>query len=830
MLIHQIKLRTFFTLIYLSVIIMSGGYFFYAYNQYKEHLAESISKEILALHNGMEKIFNPIINADLLHLIDPILNEVPKNRSFVETISLSLNNETILSSSDKRQISKTFLTTKSANKNNIAADILSGETYFLMPLTYYHGENQMIGSLLITINQKAVSSNLFLQEIYTSFMISTICIVVLISIILFMIHKYLILPLHAFEMLTLDRKREKASFFISDLANIYNHISDSYDQLDEKERSLENALYIKDYLNNILHTIDSVEHLLISDKSIQEIMDESCKLLSKHGQYNLTWIGNIVDDRIEIVAHSDDSTGYVKQLNLSLNPNDPTSKGPSAQSTLTNKTIVTQSVNMQYYSLWRDKAKDSGIGSSICLPLRGSANEKPFATLAIYSSKPFGFLDEEITMLEDLAGDLGYSIVSRIKKEELQVALTTDSLTGLSNRILLLKRIHDCKNPRLLLININRFRDINTVYGFDAGDFILRSYAKYLSKEISEDFGHIFKLHSDTFAILFEKSYPSQSIETFIQKVSLMLAEHPFSYNGIEIWITIAAGYSDTTEQTIENAEIALKIAKDHKVLFQQFDQSMRSNKEHEENIAWYKIIKDAIKYGQLVPFYQPIVSNESGKIVKYEALARIVMDDGSIIPPFKFLDIAKKTGLYPQLTRTIVEKTIATFRELPYRVSLNLSTEDITNTDMVSFLRESIINSSIGNKIIFEILESEGVDNYDLVSEFISDFKQLGCQFAIDDFGSGFSNFEHLIKLHVDFLKIDGSLIKNLPNDRNARVIVKNIQNFASEMGIATIAEFVGSKEIADIVKSMGITYSQGYYFSEPSKEILINLEAKNI
>lgn len=148
----------------------------------------------------------------------------------------------------------------------------------------------------------------------------------------------------------------------------------------------------------------------------------------------------------------------------------------------------------------------------------------------------------------------------------------------------------------------------------------------------------------------------------------------------------------------------------------------------------------------------------------------------------------------------------------------------------MVSFLRESIINSSIGNKIIFEILESEGVDNYDLVSEFISDFKQLGCQFAIDDFGSGFSNFEHLIKLHVDFLKIDGSLIKNLPNDRNARVIVKNIQNFASEMGIATIAEFVGSKEIADIVKSMGITYSQGYYFSEPSKEILINLEAKNI
>jgi len=819
---QQMRLRTFFTLIYICVVIISGGYFLYAYNQYKEHLAQSISKDIITLHKGMEKIFIPIISDALLQLIDPILSEVPKNRDFVETISLSLDNKTILSSSDKKQISKTLPMIKQTNKDTLTSDILSGERSFLMPISYHHNNKQMSGSLLITLNQKAMSSNLFLRKIYTSFIISTTFIIILIGVILFIIHKYIIDPLREFEILSLERKKKKASFFISDLANIYNLISDNYDKLDEKERSLENALYIKDYLNNILQTIDAVEHLLISDKSIQEIMDETCNLLSKHGQYNLTWIGNIVDERIEIVAHSDDSTGYVKQLHLSLNPNDPTSKGPSAQSTITNKTIVTQSINVEYYGLWKDRAKNSGIGSSICLPLRGSANEKPFATLAIYSSKPFGFLDEEITMLEDLAGDLGYSIVSRIKKQELQVALTTDSLTGLSNRVLLLENIHKCKNPRLLLININRFRDINTVYGFDAGDFILKNCALYLKDAIDEEFGQIFKLHSDTFAILLKDLSTSvEEVEEFINNISLLFAEHPFLYNEIKIWINIASGYSDTTEQTIENAEIALKIAKEYKILFKCFDQSMRSNKEHEENIAWYKIIKDAIKDGRLVPFYQPILNNQNNKITKYEALMRIIMADGSIMLPSKFLDIAKKTGLYPQLAKVIVEKAVATFKDLPYRVSLNLSTEDMTNADMASFLRKIIIDSSIGDKIIFEILESEGVDNYDFVSEFIYDFKQLGCQFAIDDFGSGFSNFEHLIKLHIDYLKIDGSLIKNMPNDKNARVIVRNIQNFASEMGMETIAEFVSSKEIAEIVESMGITYSQGYYFGEPTKEI---------
>ncbi|MDP1783929.1 MAG: GGDEF domain-containing protein [Sulfuricurvum sp.] len=818
---RQMTLRTFFASVYIFLMVLIGSYFLYAFDQYKQHLAESTSQRAVGLMHELENMLIPIANVDKFYLIEPIIASMPEYRSFIRSASLSLNNNIILFSSDKKLIGKPRPKAVLIKNNTIASDILAGETSFVLPITYFTDGKELKGSLLLTLVPQTLSADDFLIKVYTNFMLSSAFFALIIGMIFLMIRHYVVLPLRVFDTLVLDKKR-KPLFFISDLATIYNRLSDSYFELEEKKKSLESALYVKDYLYEILHTMDLVNRLLISDKSIQEIMDESCELLAKHGLYNLTWIGNIVDENIIIVAHSDDPSGYTAQLDLSIDPADPTSQGPSAQSILTNQTIITSSVNVEYYAQWHDKAIASGHGSSICLPLRGSANENAFATLAIYASKPFGFLAEEITMLEDLAGDIGYAIASRKKKAELQLALTTDHLTGLPNRALLLESLHQLEDPRLLLININRFRDINTVYGFDAGDFILHSCADCLSHLIEGEAGTLFKLHSDTFAILLKKVHAVTSAEELINNLSHHLAEHSFFYNGIDIWITIAAGYSDSAEQTIENAEIALKRAKEQKIPFQPFSMSMRLNKEHEENIAWYKIIKDAIKDGRMVPYFQAITNNQTGEVSKYEALVRIIMPDGTIISPFKFLDIAKKTGLYPQLTKAMVHKTIATFQDLPYTVSLNLSTEDITNADMVSFLRDTIVQSSIGKKIVFEILESEGISNYDLVSEFINEFKQLGCQFAIDDFGSGFSNFEHLIKLQVDFLKIDGSLIKNLPHDKNAQVIVKNIQNFAAEMGIATIAEFVSSHEIYEIVNAMGITYSQGYYFSEPAKEVL--------
>ena len=124
-------------------------------------------------------------------------------------------------------------------------------------------------------------------------------------------------------------------------------------------------------------------------------------------------------------------------------------------------------------------------------------------------------------------------------------------------------------------------------------------------------------------------------------------------------------------------------------------------------------------------------------------------------------------------------------------------------------------------NKIIFEILESEGIENYEEVSSFIDEMKSLGCKIAIDDFGSGYSNFEHLLKLNINYIKIDGSLIKNIDTDKYAQIVIETIVDFASKLNITTIAEYVHNESVHEKVKKLNIHRSQGFYLAEPQEEI---------
>lgn len=191
-------------------------------------------------------------------------------------------------------------------------------------------------------------------------------------------------------------------------------VLESIAAIEEKDKRLNTSLVEKNYLYEILQTISTINHLLISDKSIEQMLKESCDILAHYeGGYSLAWIGLLKNEHIEIVAHSADIRGYVSSLNLSINPSDPTSKGPSAQSILKNQTIITKSFDADYYAIWRERATKAGLGSSICVPLRTSINEKPFGSMAIYSERKSGFLEDEITMIENLAGDISYAISSR---------------------------------------------------------------------------------------------------------------------------------------------------------------------------------------------------------------------------------------------------------------------------------------------------------------------------------------------------------------------------------------------------------------------------------
>jgi EAL domain-containing protein (putative c-di-GMP-specific phosphodiesterase class I) len=288
-----------------------------------------------------------------------------------------------------------------------------------------------------------------------------------------------------------------------------------------------------------------------------------------------------------------------------------------------------------------------------------------------------------------------------------------------------------------------------------------------------------------------------------------------------KINLSATMGISYGNSLLLSNADIALKLAKKSKKNYLFYDDSMAMAKEYERNFEWSKRLKQAIENDKIVAVFQPIVDAKTQKTVKYEALMRMVDYNGDLIAPIYFLELAKKNKLYHQLTKIMIEKTFERFKNLPYSVSINISVEDILNKEIYNFILEKLEKSKMGERIGFEILESEGIENFDQVLEFIEDVKKYGASISIDDFGTGYSNFEYLMKLKVDYIKIDGSMIKNIDTDRNSQMITQTIVEFAKKMNIKTVAEFVYSKNVFEKVAELDVDFVQGYYFGEPSQKI---------
>jgi len=324
-----------------------------------------------------------------------------------------------------------------------------------------------------------------------------------------------------------------------------------------------------------------------------------------------------------------------------------------------------------------------------------------------------------------------------------------------------------------------------------------------------------------------DESITKDMLETTATLLSQYVQRERYGYAKYEIMLRVTAGIALSQNAGKQNlfscADIALKTAKQLRKSFLFYSDAQKTRSRFKDNLKWLKILSNAIDGDRIFPFYQPIMTNATGKIEKYECLARIVDSEGKIILPKNFLELAKKSRLYPKITRGMLKKTFETFRNIDTEFSLNLSIEDFFDPYLLQYIKIALNEApSIRKKVTFEILESEGIKNYRELTSFIQDMKKLGCKIALDDFGTGYSNFEYLVKLNLDFLKIDGSLIRKLDRDSGTRIIVENIVNFSKKLGIQTVAEYVHSNEIFSIVKELGIDYSQGFLLGEPRPAML--------
>jgi diguanylate cyclase (GGDEF)-like protein len=370
-------------------------------------------------------------------------------------------------------------------------------------------------------------------------------------------------------------------------------------------------------------------------------------------------------------------------------------------------------------------------------------------------------------------------------------------------------------------MNLDRFSEINDYFGYDVGDQILVNFSLKLKKTF-ENNKNIFRLPSDDYAVIIK---PEENIKDQTKSIALLidqLTENSCKLNGHNISIDVSFGVAYGQNSVIYRlAHIALKEAKSTHRKFVFFNDEQNLINKIKNNINIINTIKSAIKDNRITPYYQGIVDNKTKKIVKYESLIRLIKKEGTVLSPFFFLEQSKKAKNYQYLTRIMITKTFETFVNLDYDFSINLTYSDIHSKETMCVLRDNLIKHSCGERLILEIVESEGIEHLEEVTLFIQQVKQYGCKIAIDDFGSGYSNFSYLAELDIDFIKIDGSLIQNIDTDANKRLAVESILYFAKNKGIKTIAEFVETESVFNIIVELGIDYSQGYLFSKPQKSV---------
>jgi len=407
------------------------------------------------------------------------------------------------------------------------------------------------------------------------------------------------------------------------------------------------------------------------------------------------------------------------------------------------------------------------------------------------------------------------------RTRQLEYQLFHDDLTGLKNRKALKTECSKEKCHELFLVDIDNFKNYNELYGMEIGNKILLETARVLKNIVSRHDGDVYRIYADGFALRFPALALSQNKEEscnlYILSILTELSDFAVAIcdkeENLHIDFTVVAVYEQ--DRLLEKADMALRYAREKGQKYLVYDKRFDTKEQIETNLYWRENIRKAIVEDRIIAVFQPIV-NRNGEIVKFESLMRMQLD-GKLVAPFFFLDIAIKTHQYEQLTAIMVDKSFQMMQKVEKEFSINLSLSDINNKLTINHLIAKIKKHNIGSRLIIEILETEDSADFESVQQFVDEVRSLGVKIAIDDFGSGYSNFDHLFKLMPDFLKIDGSLIKKIDKDVNSYKLVESIVFLAKNLGIQTIAEYVHSKEVFEVCKVLGIDSYQGFYFYEP-------------
>lgn len=404
-----------------------------------------------------------------------------------------------------------------------------------------------------------------------------------------------------------------------------------------------------------------------------------------------------------------------------------------------------------------------------------------------------------------------------------------DALTHLPNKAQLEKDLKTCHHPHLVMLNIDRFYYVTSTYGQAFGNVLLCEFAYNLANYSHASVNNIrvYHIHNDEFALLVDQHFAHKhNIEVFKDFYQFVNRTQYRMPDGNMVALDLHIGVTAELDEPLELAQLALRKAQEINTNIVFYDSEENLPESYLSNIQNIQLIKDSFEEERVVPFFHPIVNAQTGEIEKYEVLSRILDEDGQVIMlPDEFIPLMQQARCYESLTLNVLRKSILVAQNENVELSINFSTHDVLAQELANKIIKIISQSGIAEKLHFELLETDSLVDDKTLCHFILRLKKLGCRVGLDDLGKAYSNFDRLMALPVDFVKIDRSVMAKLGEANEATELTEKIVQFARTKNITTVAEYCCSKEVCQLAASIGIDYLQGHWLAEPSRTIVRNV-----